>query len=126
MTIRHLRPPRPKYMDITPLIPQDAKLIQGYGAGGVRVSGDVYHTSIIVQPTRVTPWDGTYQSLQTLTDTEILILGTDQAQPLPADTRAAFRARGIGVEIMDIGAACRTYNVLLTEGRKVAVAILLP
>lgn len=112
-------------MDITPLIPHDAKLIQGYGAGMVRVSGEVYRTSIVVEPTRVSPWDGTYQTLQNLSDVEILILGTNSIEPLPVETRAVFRARGIGVEIMDVGAACRTYNVLLTEGRKVAVAILL-
>ncbi|MEL6220164.1 MAG: Mth938-like domain-containing protein, partial [Pseudomonadota bacterium] len=43
--------------------------------------------------------------------------------PLPADVRQAIEAAGIGVEVMSTPSACRTYNVLLSEGRRVACAL---
>jgi uncharacterized protein len=57
---------------------------------------------------------------------EIIILGTGARQTFPSPTlSAAIRSRGVGFEVMDMGAACRTYNVLLGEGRRVAVGLLL-
>jgi uncharacterized protein len=57
---------------------------------------------------------------------DILILGTGETQQFPDPTVfAAVAARGIGFEVMDNGAACRTYNVLLAEGRRVALALIL-
>ncbi len=57
---------------------------------------------------------------------EILILGTGETQHFPEPAVfAAVAARGIGFEVMDNGAACRTYNVLLAEGRRVALALIL-
>ena len=56
---------------------------------------------------------------------EIIILGTGARQIFPPPNLcASIRARGIGFEVMDMGAACRTYNVLLGESRRVAVGIL--
>lgn len=58
---------------------------------------------------------------------EVVLLGTGTSQVFPpAATRAAFLARGIGLEVMDNAAACRTYNLLAGEGRRVIAAILLP
>ena len=55
----------------------------------------------------------------------LLLLGTGQHQRMPElDVRRAFAAAGIGLEAMDTGAACRTYNVLLAEGRPVGAALL--
>jgi uncharacterized protein len=57
---------------------------------------------------------------------EIVILGTGAAQRFPSPALArALAAAGAGVEVMDSRAACRTYNILATEGRKVAAAILI-
>jgi uncharacterized protein len=57
---------------------------------------------------------------------DILILGTGETQQFPDPAVfAAVAARGIGFEVMDNGAACRTYNVLLAEGRRVALALIL-
>lgn len=57
---------------------------------------------------------------------EILILGTGETQQFPEPAVfAAITTQGIGFEVMDNGAACRTYNVLLAEGRRVALAIIL-
>ncbi len=58
---------------------------------------------------------------------EVVLLGTGDRQRLPPPALyAAFAARGIGLEVMDNRAACRTYNVLLGEYRDVAVALMLP
>jgi uncharacterized protein len=57
---------------------------------------------------------------------EVVLLGTGERQRLPRpELYAAFAARGIGLEVMDNRAACRTYNVLLGEHRDVAVALIL-
>jgi uncharacterized protein len=57
---------------------------------------------------------------------QLVIVGATGGYPLvPAQVRAALLARGIGVEAMELGAACRTYNLLVQEGRE-AVALLFP
>ena len=57
---------------------------------------------------------------------EILVLGTGERQVFPEpQVIVALAARGIGLEVMDNGAACRTYNILLAEGRKVALALIM-
>jgi uncharacterized protein len=57
---------------------------------------------------------------------ELVLLGTGAKQRFaPADIRAAFAGRGIGIESMDLGAACRTFNILVQEERRVAAALFL-
>ncbi len=57
---------------------------------------------------------------------ELVLLGTGSRQRFaPADVRAAFAGRGIGIESMDLGAACRTFNILVQEERRVAAALFL-
>ena len=56
---------------------------------------------------------------------EILLIGTGSRMALlPAALRADLKSLGVGIEIMDTGAACRTYNLLAGEGRRVAAALL--
>lgn len=58
-------------------------------------------------------------------DPEIVLVGTGQRQVFPArEFLGTFLSRGVGVEVMDTGAACRTYNVLIAEGRHVVAALL--
>ena len=58
---------------------------------------------------------------------EVVVLSTGAKQLFPrAALRAEFATRKIGLEVMEIGAACRTYNVLVGEERRVLAAILLP
>lgn len=58
---------------------------------------------------------------------EVVLLGTGVRQIFPSHaTRAALLRRGIGIEVMDNAAACRTYNLLADEGRRVVAAIMLP
>jgi len=98
------------------------EIIEAYGTDRVRVSGVEYAHAILVFPDRVLPWDGaSFDAVIEAGDVRILLLGT--ATPLPPASRAALRQAGIVVEVMDRGAACRTYNVLLAEGRQVVAAL---
>jgi uncharacterized protein len=110
------------------------QLCSGYGAGYVTVNDVRYETSVVVAPDAVTPWQGGGVDTLTAADfasiadrsPEIVIFGTGRRQrfPRPELTRA-LAASGVGLEVMDSGAACRTYNILASEGRKVVAVILL-
>ena len=106
----------------------DAVPIDGYGTGFFRVGGKKYDGAIIVLPSGVTAWGGfddTATVLAQVADIDVLFVGTgaEIAHP-PSDFRTTLEEAGIGVETMASPAACRTYNVLLSEGRRVAVALL--
>ena len=120
-------------MDITPLVPVGRQLITSYGDGGFRVSGVFFTGPVIILPDRTLSWpvpsfaDLTLEALALIVEAapRILILGTGPRQELiPPPLRRALREAGIVIEAMDTGAACRTYNVLLTEERSVAAALL--
>jgi uncharacterized protein len=114
-------------------VPGAANVINAYGEGFVLVNGERHASSLIVLPDRIFPWDvAGFESLQEGhfeiflgLDIEILLLGTGPKQrfPDPRLTRALMRER-VGIEVMDLHAACRTYNFLMDEGRKVAAALL--
>lgn len=74
------------------------------------------------------PWGGladidTLLALEGDVDVIFLGMGAEIAHA-PADVRAAIEGAGMGLEVMNTPAACRTYNVLLSEGRRVALAVL--
>jgi uncharacterized protein len=112
-----------------------ALVIRGYGAGEVAVGNRTYTSSLLVTPAGVRPdWgpdtaeDITTRHLAEVLDhqPELLILGTGTAQIFPARRLFAdLMDAGIGYEVMDTAAACRTYNILLAEGRRVVAALLL-
>ena len=121
--------------DITPRVPVGAKLIQVYGDGGIRVSGERYKGSRIITPGKVLAWpvvrfeevdgEALLDILAEEGGVELLLFGTGMAlRPLPEALRAGLAGRGIAAEVMDTGAACRTFNVLLAEGRQVAAALI--
>jgi uncharacterized protein len=102
--------------------------IDGYGPGFFRVGGEVIEGAALILPGGVGGWSGyaaTDAILAAADQIDILILGTgdDIAHPPPA-FRATLEGAGIGVEPMASAAACRTYNVLLSEGRRVGAALL--
>ena len=114
-------------VDITPLIKTGSRVIQSYGAGGVRVSGTVYPHSVCVMADSVKPWSGDLADISfdcPDDQIELVLVGLSHlGGPIAPDIREALRARGWSVEIMTLGAACRTYNVLMAEGRKVGVSL---
>lgn len=124
-------------MDITPLIPKSANVIQSYSAEGVKVSGEHYGPAGVVMPEEVFNWAIEAQTPQDLsrkdfaflekleTMPEVLIVGTGQTMAfLSKDLRNFLQDKGLVPEMMDSGAAARTYNVLLSEGRHVCAALM--
>ncbi|EXJ14336.1 Mth938-like domain-containing protein [Imhoffiella purpurea] len=109
-------------------------LIEAYGDGGIQVNGHPYAQGLILTPQRIiAPWgphsppELTPEHLEPLLELapQVVVLGTGSSQMFP-DPGVYFdvMSRGIGFEIMDTGAACRTYNILVSEGRRVAAALL--
>ncbi|MEM7774154.1 MAG: MTH938/NDUFAF3 family protein [Pseudomonadota bacterium] len=109
--------------------------IDAYGNGGFRFADMSHRGSLLVLPTGIFAWDVTHADQVTLLDLApaldalappgFLLLGTGAAQVFPtAEIRRVFLERGVGLEPMDTGAACRTYNVLLAEDRPVAAALI--
>ena len=120
--------------EIASVDPQGRSVIQSYGAGRFRVSGATFEGSVIVLADAVLPWpegDAGEVSLGGLAPVvdadpavEILLIGTgDAMRPLDRDLTAALKRRGIVADAMDTGAACRTFNVLAGEDRRVAAAL---
>ncbi|HUL04755.1 MAG TPA: Mth938-like domain-containing protein [Candidatus Acidoferrum sp.] len=124
-------------MDVTPLIPAGRQIVESYGGGRFRVSGQVFEGAILVLTDRTTAWaapdiaGATIESLAAVADAaragavDLLLVGCGaRMAPLPPGLRQAFRELGVVMEPMDTGAACRTYNVLMAEGRRVAAALI--
>lgn len=104
----------------------DALPVDGYGPGFFRVAGKVVKGHIALLPDGVHSWAG-FEALEVLLSAEIdvLFVGTGaEMAPLPAEFRTGLEAAGIGVEPMASPAACRTYNILLSEGRRIGAALI--
>lgn len=115
-------------MRLTEISYGQAQPIDGYGPGFFRVGGHVLKGACLVTPWDAGPWGGfddtaTPLALAGRIDVLFLGMGADIAHP-PKAFRAALEEAGIGVEVMSSPAACRTYNVLLSEGRRIATALL--
>jgi uncharacterized protein len=109
-------------------------VVTGVGPGWVRVNAEVHRQSLLLAPDAiVAPW--TKAGFTALTETDFARLleieptvvvfgsGTRLRFPHPRLTRG-LTAAGVGVETMDTPAACRTYNILAAEGRRVAAALI--
>jgi uncharacterized protein len=105
-----------------------ARAIEGYGPGFFRVAGHVLRGPCLITPWDAGPWGGYDDSATPLTlagQIDVLFVGTGASVAhVPTAFREAIEGQGIGVEIMASPTAARTYNVLLGEGRRVAVALL--
>ena len=114
----------------------NAALIQSYDSGNVIVRGQTLRHSFIITPDlsicewRPTRFESiTQQDLTALVslNAELILIGTgDQQHFLPPELAAEFINRRIGYEVMTTPAACRTFNVLVSEKRQVAAAMLIP
>lgn len=115
-------------MRLTEISYSDARPIDGYGPGFFRVAGEVHEGAVAVLPSGVLPWGG-FGDAETLTaaagSVDVLFVGTGaETAHLPRALRTTLEEAGLGVETMNSPAACRTYNVLLSEGRRVGLAVL--
>lgn len=108
--------------------------ITSYQSGSIHINGEMINHSVIICPDKINPWQAV--DMDSLTEDhfreplkhkpEILLLGTGATQCFP--TQAVWRLiaeAGVGFEIMDTAAACRTYNVLISEDRNVVAALLM-
>ena len=109
--------------------------IDAYGNGGFRFAGMSHKGSLLCLPSSIQAWDVTSVSALAISSFRAIfaeqaaigfvLLGTGRAHEFPSpEVRRAFAQAQLGLDIMDTGAACRTYNVLLAEGRPVAAALL--
>ena len=105
----------------------------GYGEGYVMVNGTRHAANLIVLPERIEPWPVAafdalaeeHFALLAALKPEVVLLGTGSRLRFPHPRLTAPLARAhIGLEVMDLQAACRTYNILMAEERRVAAAIL--
>ncbi|MFN3953175.1 MAG: Mth938-like domain-containing protein [Pararhodobacter sp.] len=105
-----------------------AQPIEGYGPGFFRLGGEALAAPIIIAPGQTRAWQGFDDAAPLLAlagQVDVLFIGTGaEIAHLPASLRTRLEEAGLGVEIMSSPAACRTYNVLLSEGRRIAVALL--
>ncbi|HEX4151057.1 MAG TPA: Mth938-like domain-containing protein [Steroidobacteraceae bacterium] len=123
-------------MDITPVATAGRQIIERYAPSGFRVSGAIYHGPVLVFPDLTVAWDAasardvTWETLAPVIEhggVQILLLGLGRStSAVPVALRTALRTAGIALETMDTGAACRTYNVLVAEDRRVAAALIPP
>jgi uncharacterized protein len=110
-------------------------LIRAYSAQEIRIGEHRLHASCIVTAdTLISEWEPASFSELTVAHLEpilalkpeVVLLGTGPTQRFPpAAIRAALTARGVGLEVMDLGAACRTFNILVQEERQAAAALFL-
>jgi uncharacterized protein len=108
-------------------------LIQSYAPGEIRVGGRTLRTHCIVTAeTVVADWNAPspegllpeHLGPVFALEPEVVLLGTGAVQRFPSkEVRAAFLDKRIALEPMDLGAACRTFNILVQEGRRIAAAL---
>lgn len=116
-------------------VSSNVNLIRGYGRGELRVNDEVFRNTVIVgasairqEPAVAGVADLTLEHAQLLLefDPELVLVGTGHRQVFPvASFGARFLKSGIGFEVMDTGAACRTFNVLVGEQRRVAALLII-
>ncbi|RZU98476.1 Mth938-like domain-containing protein [Spiribacter vilamensis] len=109
--------------------------IQGYADGEIRINDVRYRESLLVAPdTLITEWGpGSLEAIGHTDfkpvhelDPEVVLLGTGTRQIFPGrELMLGLLESGIGLEVMDTASACRTYNVLMSEGRRVVAALVI-
>ena len=120
--------------DITPSVPLGRQFIQSYGNGGFTITDQTYDHPVIIFPERTLVWkpgDLTVPTLEAFSSVldasppvDILLVGCGSVTLfMPLKFREMVKENGVVLEPMDTGSACRTYNVLLTEERRVAAAL---
>lgn len=115
-------------MRLTEISYGTAQPVEGYGPGFFRMGGHVLRGACLITPWDAGVWGGFADTASVLTlagriDVLFVGMGAEIAHA-PKEFVAVLDEAGIGVEVMSSPAACRTYNVLLGEGRRIAAALL--
>ena len=115
-------------------VPENQFYIRSVSEKGIRIGDDYYNDSLVISDQQLLPdWNAT--SVEEINEEnlrlvfefqpEVVIVGTGKTQIfLPLATQAHFYRRNTGFEVMSTDAACRTFNVLVSEGRRVVAALL--
>ena len=122
--------------DISPVDFEGRNIIQSYGNGKFQINDKQYDHSVLVLPDQIIPWtpidtnnlivDDFKKVLTVGPIVELLLLGCGKTTWfLPLPLRDELKEMGLVLEPMDTGAACRTFNVLLGEDRRIAAALML-
>lgn len=102
--------------------------IESYGPGFFRLNGAVHEGPLLLLPGYAGAWagfDDVLLLLENASGFDVLLVGTGAIiAPLPKAARALLDGAGIGVDLMATPVACRSYNILLSEGRRVAAALI--
>ena len=123
-------------LDLSPVDFEGRNIIQSYGNGKFQISDKEYDHSVLVFPDQIIPWspidtnnlivDDFKKVLTVGPIVELLLLGCGKTTWfLPLPLRDELKEMGLVLESMDAGAACRTFNVLLGEDRRIAAALML-
>ena len=123
-------------LDISPVDFEGRNIIQSYGNGKFQISDKEFDHSVLVFPDQIIPWspidtnnlivDDFKKVLTVGPIVELLLLGCGKTTWfLPLPLRDQLKELGLVLEPMDTGAACRTFNVLLGENRRIAAALML-
>lgn len=115
-------------MDFSEVSYEQGTPFDSYGPGFFRVAGEVHEGNLVVTPSGLASWGG-LDDIETLLklrdEIDFVLLGTGKAMiPVPTPLRRALEEAGIGVDPMSTASACRTFNVLLGEGRRVCAAVI--
>ena len=132
-----MKPPGSAPLDKTLPAPDPAQVqvIRTYGPGHFLISDRDWREPVLVTPGGTTPWPVTRAEelspanvaavKQGAAPAELLVVGCGRRSVfVPPALRAALKEIGLSLEVVDTGSACRTYNVLLAEGRRVAAALI--
>ncbi|NIZ02318.1 Mth938-like domain-containing protein [Thalassospira lucentensis] len=122
-------------IEVSTMVAEGSKMVTSYGDGLFRLGEETITGSILMFPEAVYSWNVSSADdilvesfapiIEAAETVEILLLGMgNRLTRVPMEWRQALKEHGIVIEPMDTGAACRTYNVLLSEGRRVAAAII--
>lgn len=123
-------------MELTRDLPSDSatRIIRAYAAGSITTNHETVTRAVVLAADAIAEWAPTSAAAIAEADVaqlvalgpEVIIIGTGARLEFPSQLALApARARRIGVEVMDTAAACRTYNLLVTDGRRVVAALLM-
>jgi uncharacterized protein len=115
-------------MRLNEIVFNEAQPVEGYGPGFFRIGGQIIHGPVITGPKGTQTWSG-FEDLNPLVvlagEVDVVFVGTGaDVAHLPEAMLDTLQEAGVGVEAMASPAASRTYNVLLSEGRRVALAMI--
>ena len=115
-------------MQLSEITFETGRPVDGYGPNFFRVAGEVVEGKLAILPQSCGSWagfDDPSPFVEVAKDLDVVFVGTGaQIAHIPPNFRAALEAAGLGVEIMNSPTACRPYNILLSEGRRIGLALI--